>query len=110
MCIRCAYPLCVFVLVAAITVNNTIRGWTGGHRLRWNHRRCLRDPDAKTQDAKAVDGNDAGKPPSAAREAGRALGSHPPDWIRERLKARAKNLDAVESARLQQRTSEAITR
>ena len=37
------YLLCVFVLVAAITVNNTIRGWTGRPPFEWNLRRCLRD-------------------------------------------------------------------
>ena len=104
------YLLCVFVLVAAITVNNTIRGWTGRPPFEVESSAMFARSDAKQQDVKAVDGNDAGKPPSAAREAGRALGSHLPDWLRERVKARAKNLDAVESAKLQQRTSEAITK
>mgnify|MGYP003774228141 CR=1 FL=1 len=104
------YLLCVFVLVAAITVNNTIRGWTARPPFEVESSALFARPDAKQQDAKAVDGNDAGKPPSAAREAGRALGSHLPEWVRERLKARAKNLDAAESAKLQQKATTAVTK
>ena len=104
------YLLCVFALVAAISVNNTIRAWTHRPPFEVESSAFFARPSIKTQETSAAHGADAGKPPGAAYEAGRAFGSHMPDWLRERLKAGAKNLSAEESAKLQQKASTAVTK
>ena len=79
-----------FALVAAITVNNTIRGMDGATPFEVESSAMFARPDAKTQDAKAVMATTLANR-RALHEAGRCARQSPAlDWLRERVKARAK--------------------
>lgn len=104
------YLLCVFLFVAAITANNTIRAWAHQPPFETESSALFAQLGPAPRDATAGGAMDAAKAPGAAHEAGHAVGSMLPGWVREHLKARAASKPEIDRAQFQQRASAAMTK
>jgi len=104
------YLLCVFLFVAAITVNNTVRSWLNQPPFGTEITSLFSRTGSAQGDAAKPPGDGATVPPSAAHEMGRTVGGMLPGWVREHVKARAAGKSAMDSAQYQQRASAAMSR
>lgn len=103
------YLLCVFLFVATISVNNAIRSWV--HQPPFEaESMAFFSPSAPPKNDVAGGASDSKQTPSAAHDAGRAIGSRLPGWLREHLKARTAGKPEMDRAQFQQRASAAMTK
>jgi hypothetical protein len=107
------YLLCVFAFVAVITINNTIRSWSGKPSFEVESSAIFQPTATEGAEKNGADAgtetaNSAGR--AVGETAGKAMRETMPPWMRDWLRARTKHLSEMEAKQVQEQATRAMSK